>query len=73
MVAVACIVTTTSRTMVADHSTQAVLGAHGGGDGGVEPTGHVQSRQGKANPGTDLTGEGKIMPEPLQVYAECVR
>ena len=70
MIAVAGIVTTPSSSMEADHPIQTV----GAGPGGVvHPGGHVQAGQGKAHPGADLAGEGKVMPEYVKVNARSVR
>ena len=59
--------------MMTDHSTQTVGAATCGGQGRVEPAGHLQPGQGEANPGADLAGEGKVMSEPLEVDTKCVR
>ena len=56
--------------MEADPPIQTV----GAGPGGVvHPGGHVQAGQGKAHPGADLAGEGKVMPEHFKVNARSVR
>ena len=65
--------TSSSSAMVADYSTQAVGAGAGGGEGGVQPGGHLQPGQGEAHPGADLAGEGKVVPEPLEVDAEGIR